>query len=117
MNKHNTLNYWLQLNNNFVFVGFARIVDTAGAGMDVGGEYVIPLQVGMPGSDWGDGEHPSARFPCVLLAKGIDDRSYYMLFGNKKAALEFAEEHMRYDGTIIDPFNETYHGRKWQEQN
>lgn len=111
------LNYWLlQKQKNWEFMGFAKIDDDESLGILAGRDLVVPLFVFKPCIGWGDSEPTSAKYPWVLYADGGDDVSYYMLFGQEKAAKECAQEYINTDA-VIDFRDGEYKERKWQWQN
>lgn len=115
------LNYWMKRQPaTYEFQGFVNLSPLATAeymGLKVDQETIIPLFVFQAENGWGDGEPTSNKFSWVLLAKGTDDMSVYMLFGSKKGAVDFASEYI-HDGKLLDPSVDTYKkNRKWQWQN
>jgi hypothetical protein len=98
------------------FVNFSSLADAEYMGLKVSQETIIPLFIFQAENGWGDGEQTSNKFSWVLLAKGTDDMSVYILFGQKKGALDFASKYL-YEGKLLDPSVDTYKNRKWHWQN
>lgn len=111
------LNYWtIRSPHGWELLGFADLVFESTIGLKVDNKNVIPLYVFHNDSGWGDSEPTSSKFPWVLIARGNDDESRYMLFGDKNSAVKYAEKYINGD-KVLDYWNDTYNDRKWQYQN
>lgn len=117
MSVQRVLNYWMRNKFRGEFLGFVKLVKEAHIGLSIGEEVVAPMFLFQDNTGWGDGEPTSAKFSWVLLIKGTDDHSVYMLFGTKEGALRYASEYLYGDSSVVDPWDGTYKDRKWQWQN
>lgn len=111
------LNYWMLDRCNKEFLGFVNLINEAHFGLKVGDSVIAPMFIFQDNTGWGDGEQTSNKFSWVLYIKGTDDISIYMLFGEKKAAINYASNYLGSDSSIIDPWEDNYKGRKWNWQN
>ena len=112
-----TLNYWMSPRQRGEFLGFVNLVKEAHFGLVVGDSVIAPMFLFQDNTGWGDGEPTSNKFSWVLHIEGTDDHSIYMLFGAKEGAINYASEYLYNDGRIVDPWEDTYKGRKWNWQN